>query len=125
MRSVFGLSSVRRSPARPPQPPTSPSLNANSGHPGHRSGANRPNSSCVAGSGFNNLDDPGLYAVDIIRTPIPKGDSRTAVVDYVRQAASFARNTAGSFAQEYLSELAALGDEVPGVTNDIELTERV
>ena len=75
--------------------------------------------------GFNNLDDPGLYAVDVIRTPIPEGESRTAAVDYVRQAASFAGSTAGSFAQEYLSELAALGAEVPGVTDDIELTERV
>ena len=75
--------------------------------------------------GFDNLDDSGLYAVDIIRAPIPEGESRTAVVDYVRQAASFAGSTAGSFAEEYLSELAALGDEVPGVTNDIELTERV
>jgi hypothetical protein len=75
--------------------------------------------------GFNDLDDPGLYAVDIIRAPISKGESRTAVVDYVRQASSFAGSTAGSFAQEYLSELAALGNEVPGVTNDIELTERV
>lgn len=75
--------------------------------------------------GFNDLDDPGLYAVDIIRAPIPEGESRTAAVDYVRQAASFAGSTAGSFAEEYLSELAALGAEVPGVTNDIELTERV
>ena len=75
--------------------------------------------------GFNDLDDPGLYAVDIIRAPIPQGESRTAAVDYVRQAASFAGSTAGSFAQEYLSELAALGDDVPGVTNDIELAEQV
>ena len=75
--------------------------------------------------GFDDLDDPGLYAVDIIRDSIPDGESRTAVVDYVRQAASFAKSTAGSFAQEYLSELAALGDDIPGVTNDVELTERV
>ncbi len=73
--------------------------------------------------GFDDLDDPGLYSADIIRKPIPDGESRTAVVDYVRQAASFARSTAGSFAQEYLAELADLGDRVPGVTNDIELTE--
>ena len=75
--------------------------------------------------GFNNLDDPGLYAVDIIRAPIPQGESKTAAVDYVRQAASFAGSTAGSFAQEYLSELAALGDDIPGVTSDIELAEQV
>ena len=74
---------------------------------------------------FNNLDDPGLYAVDIIRAPIPQGESRTAAIDYVRQAASFAGSTVGSFAQEYLSELAALGDDVPGVANDIELAEQV
>lgn len=75
--------------------------------------------------GFNNLDDPGLYAVDIIRTPIHEGEGKTAVVDYVRQASSFAGSTPSSFAQEYLSELAALGADVPDVTNDIELTERV
>ena len=76
-------------------------------------------------SGFNDLDDPGLYAADIIREPIPDAEGRTTVVDYVRQAASFAESTAGSFGQEYLSELADLGDEVPGATNDLELTERV
>ena len=75
--------------------------------------------------GCNDLDDPGLYAVDIIRAPIPEGETRTAVVDYVRQAASFANSTVGSFTLEYLSELAALGDDLPGVTNDIDLTERV
>ena len=76
-------------------------------------------------SGSNNLDDSGLYAVDIIRDSISDGEGRTAVVDYVRQAAGFAKSTPGSFAQEHLSELADLGEDVPGVTNDIELTERV
>ena len=75
--------------------------------------------------GFNDFDDPGLYAADIIRDPIPDPEGRTAVVDYVRQAASFATSTVGSFAQEYLSELADLGDSVPGAADDIELTERV
>ena len=75
--------------------------------------------------GINNLDDPGLYAVDIIRSAIPKEETRTAVIDYVRQAAGFAESTVDSFAQEYLAELAALGDDVPGVTTDIELTEQV
>ena len=75
--------------------------------------------------GFNDFDDPGLYAADIIRDPIPDAEGKTAVVDYVRQAASFAKGTVRSFAQEYLSELAALGDNVPGATNDVELTERV
>ena len=75
--------------------------------------------------GFNDFDDPGLYAADIIRDPIPDPEGKTAVVDYVRQAASFATSTVGSFAQEYLSELADLGDSVPGAADDIELTERV
>ena len=76
-------------------------------------------------SGFHDLDDPGLYATDIIRDSIPDAESATAIVDYVRQAASFAGSTAESFGQEYLSDLADLGDEVPGVTNDLELIERV
>ena len=75
--------------------------------------------------GFNVFDDPGLYAADIIRKPIPDAEGMTTVVDYVRQAARFANSTPGRFAQEYLSELAALGDEVPGATNDFELAERV
>ena len=75
--------------------------------------------------GVNSLDDSGLYAVDIIRDAIPEGESRTAVIDYVRQAASFAESTVDGFAHEYLAELAALGDDVPGVATDIELTERV
>ncbi len=76
-------------------------------------------------SGFHDLDDPGLYATDIIRDSIPDEESATAIVDYVRQAANFADSTAESFGQEYLSDLADLGDEVPGVTNDFELIERV
>ncbi len=75
--------------------------------------------------GFNNFDDPGLYAVDIVRTAFPEGESRTAAVDYVRQATNFVNSTADSFAQEYFSELADLGNEVPGVADDIELIERV
>ncbi len=75
--------------------------------------------------GVNHFDDPGLYAADIIRKPILDAEGRTTVVDYVRQAASFAKSTAGSFGQEYLSELAALGNDVPCTTNDVELTERV
>ena len=76
-------------------------------------------------SGFHDLDDPGLYATDIIRDSITDAESRTAVVDYVRQAATFANSTADSFAQEHLTELADLGDDVPNVASDIELIERV
>lgn len=76
-------------------------------------------------SKFQNLDDSGLYATDIIQDPILDAESRTAVVDYVRQASSFVNSTADSFAQEHLAELAALGDDVPDVASDIELIERV
>ena len=79
----------------------------------------------IFASGFHKFDDPGLYAIDVIRDAISDAEGRTAVVDYVRQAAIFAKSTLGSFAEEYLSELADLGEDVPDVTNDIELTERV
>lgn len=71
------------------------------------------------------LDDPGLYAADIIRDRIPDPGSKTAVVDYLRQAANFATSTPSGFAEEYFSDLASLGDDVPCAATDVELTERV
>lgn len=53
-------------------------------------------------------DHTGLYALDFIRDSIEDGEVRTGLVDYVRQARSFARSNIDHFYKERLSELADL-----------------
>ena len=68
----------------------------------------------VYAAALERWDDPGLYATDIITKNIDDGEARTTTVDYVRQARGFAQDNVGYFQSEYLSELAALVDHVPG-----------
>lgn len=64
------------------------------------------------------IDHRGLYSVDIIDDPTEKGESRTTLIDYIRQALSLYEKPLSKFEEEYLSDLAELLDYSPlGVTD--------
>lgn len=79
----------------------------------------------IYASGSENVDDPGLYATDIVHTQIENKASRTTVVDYVRQAADFAASTPDGFAQKYLRELADLDSDLLDVETDLDVVDSV
>jgi 7-cyano-7-deazaguanine synthase in queuosine biosynthesis len=79
----------------------------------------------VYAAGQEHRDDSALYTVDIMRQPIPDGESRTTTVDYLRQAKEFADSSVDAFAAEYLSELADALDALPATGSDLERIERV
>lgn len=61
----------------------------------------------AAAEGF---DHRGLYTHDIVADPIDDREARTTIVDYIRQAISFAEGTIDYFEKEYLSEIADIFD---------------
>jgi hypothetical protein len=71
------------------------------------------------------LDDAGLYTTDISRQPLPDRESKTTVVDYLRQAAACADQSSDDFYREYLSELADVLDDLPCTGSDLERVQRV
>jgi 7-cyano-7-deazaguanine synthase in queuosine biosynthesis len=71
------------------------------------------------------LDDPGLYTLDMTRQPLSDGEFRTTAVDYLRQAARFVDESSDSFYTEYLSELADAFDALPMGGTDVERMQRV
>lgn len=65
-----------------------------------------------------NLDHRGLYTYDVISNKVEDRETRTTLVDYIRQGLSFSDNSAASFEDEYLTELAELLDYIdPGRTD--------
>lgn len=71
------------------------------------------------------LDEPGLYSMDMARQPLTDGEFRTTAVDYLRQAAAFADQSSDSFYTQYLSELADALDALPTEGKDVERMQRV
>ncbi|MCC7495891.1 MAG: 7-cyano-7-deazaguanine synthase [Fimbriimonadaceae bacterium] len=61
---------------------------------------------------LDDLDEGGIYGADFVRQPITERDAKTMVVDYVRQALSFAEWNIDHFHDEMLSELL---DVLPSV----------
>ena len=64
------------------------------------------------------LDNKDLYAVDIIASKIPSGESKTTVVDYLRQAADFSTWGPEHFHDKMLDELQALLGWIPDCDED-------
>jgi len=85
--------------------------------------ADRRIASC--GAGAEEYDHEGLYALDIVNTAICNPESRTTVVDYVRQASKFAQWNVDHFQFEYLSDLAELIEFVPIKGNDAEKSDAI
>lgn len=58
------------------------------------------------------LDHRGLYVQDVIADGVSDPETRTSLVDYVRQAIFFSDKSVDSFEDEYLAEIAELLDFV-------------
>jgi len=71
------------------------------------------------------VDHTGLYGTNFVSENIEDAPVRTAVVDYVRQAAHFEKWGSSRFEEEYASELALLADAVPDMRGDTQLIESV
>ena len=78
----------------------------------------------------DHLDDVGIYQTNFITEGLDSGkpegrEAKTMLVDYLRQARSFATGNADHFARDRFSELADLIHYLPGFTNEIEAIEQV
>ena len=56
--------------------------------------------------GMQDVDDAGIYADDVFVKTIESIETRTTVIDYVRQAIEFSKTNADVFVMDRLSELA-------------------
>jgi len=75
-------------------------------------------------AGADQYDHSGLYAADIITTGITDSESKTTVVDYIRQAVKFSESNLDHFQAEYMSELADIVDSLPiSGSDDDKVTE--
>jgi 7-cyano-7-deazaguanine synthase in queuosine biosynthesis len=55
-------------------------------------------------------DDNGIYAVDITHDSINDGETKTALIDFLRQAKTFAEDSVDSFQRRLLNELIEILD---------------
>ena len=79
----------------------------------------------IFGAHADQWDDAGMYSTDIIAQSIPSGEGKTTAVDYLRQAARFARSGVREFYGEMLGELEGAWGWVPGDENEEEFVEQV
>ena len=68
----------------------------------------------------DDIDDAGIYAKDIISTPISDREMKTTVVDFVRQARDFGTWSEDHFFMEMASELSAIIDYLPDGGDEFE-----
>jgi 7-cyano-7-deazaguanine synthase in queuosine biosynthesis len=76
-------------------------------------------------SGSEDLDESGIYSNDMIVNAIESGESKTSLVDYLRQAKNFALWNIDCFYKEMLSELSDLLDCLPDCKDEIEVIESI
>ncbi|MCL5265977.1 MAG: 7-cyano-7-deazaguanine synthase [Chloroflexi bacterium] len=70
-------------------------------------------------AGLDDIDDgSGIYALNFIKKKIDDGETKTILVDYVRQARNFAEWNIDCFYKEKLSELAELTDYISGMDEE-------
>ena len=67
------------------------------------------------GSGLDDADEGGIYALDFVQDNIEENEVRTTLIDYVRQAKNFAEWSRSSFYHKVVNELVDLIDYVPGL----------
>ncbi len=75
------------------------------------------------GAGLHDTDEGGIYAFNFIQER-PKGEDRTTLMDYVRQARDFATWNEDHFYQKKLEDLIDLTEYLPGMLEN-EAVERV
>jgi len=73
----------------------------------------------------DDLDESGIYATDIIAESIDSGETKTMLMDYLRQARRFASWNIDHFYKKRLSDLIKLTGCVPGCKDERDLVERV
>ena len=76
-------------------------------------------------SGFEDFDDSGIYAANFISETMICGETKTTVVDYLRQARNFANWNVGYFYEKMMNSLSELIDWIPDSQDDIEIVEKV
>lgn len=70
------------------------------------------------GSRLDDIDDEGIYAVDFVQGEISEAETKTTLVDYVRQALYFAQSNVDRFYSEHLNELVNIVDYIPGMDEE-------
>jgi 7-cyano-7-deazaguanine synthase in queuosine biosynthesis len=70
-------------------------------------------------------DDPGKYAVDILREGMPSVEAQTTATDVLRQAARFVNMSADAFCEEYASDLADVVSAESTGAGELAVTDRV
>lgn len=63
-------------------------------------------------SGLQDVDNCGIYSTNVIIDPIGSPDARMTIIDYIRQATTFAKITDDAFYRERLHELADIVDHI-------------
>ncbi len=79
----------------------------------------------VYGAAADDFDNASLYATDVIMASISSQESKTTVVDYLRQAANFSNWNQGYFYNRSLDDLQHLLGWVPGCGDEIDLVDKV
>ena len=69
----------------------------------------------------DDIDDSGIYAIDIVSDTILNGEVKTTIVDYVRQAKEFSTWSEDYFFTELGTELSDIVDYLPGGGNEFDL----
>ena len=71
------------------------------------------------------FDNSGIYAANFISETMISGETKTTVVDYLRQARNFANWNDDYFYQEMMSSLLELIDWIPDCNDEVEIVEKV
>ena len=79
----------------------------------------------VYGADAHELDISRLYATDIVASGVDSGESKTTIVDYLRQAVHFSGLSLRRFYVDMLDELRALTGWIPDYEDEDELVEKV
>ena len=79
----------------------------------------------VYGAEAEQWDNSGLYATDIISSSISSQESKTTIVDYLRQASNFAGWNQDFFYLESLDDIQHLLGWVHGYDDEIDLVDKV
>lgn len=69
------------------------------------------------GSQLDSVDDAGIYALDFITRTVD-AETKTTLVDYVRQASDFARWNIDHFYKRMLAELTHIDGYIPGMNEE-------
>ena len=79
----------------------------------------------IYGVHADDWDDAGAYAADIITQNIPSKEGKTTAVDYLRQAATFAKLDVDEFYRQMLGELERVWGWVPEYEDEGAFVEQI